>query len=120
MTAAYLLAAAAAIPADDTALWSASDVRDLLAKLATDLEPPETIETQAAERMPLTGPHLAEAIGRYLFRESPDVVSDYGRCVQVSQMLGNAANHLDVKEDHARADLLREYAHAVSIAGGAL
>jgi hypothetical protein len=119
MSAAYVLAAAANIPEGAELLWSNDDVRAYLAKLATDLDPGDVIDQQMVERIPLTGPHLAEAIGRHLFR-AEDVDTPYERCVQVAQLLGDCANRLDLRPDHVRADMLREYAHAVSIAGNAL
>lgn len=122
MSASYILAAAAAIPPSDEKLWSPNDLREFLAKLAQDLEPGETIDQQAterAERMPLTGAYLAEALGRQMFRAEA-VHTDYERCVLVAQLFGDSANQLDIKQDHARANLLREFAHAVSVAGGGL
>jgi len=118
VSAAFILAAAAKIT-DLEATWTGDEVRQHLVMLADALDPPDLTDLGMLERIPLTGPHLAEAIGRLLFRaEIP--TSDYGRCVQVSQLLGDAANRLDVKGDHMRANMLREYAHAVSLAGGAL
>lgn len=118
MTARYLLAAAAVIPVDGEP-WTPQEVRDHLALLADQLEPDDVTGQQLRERLPLTGPHVAEAVGRILFRaEVP--TSDYSRCVQVAQILGDCANRLDVAEDFARAELLRTYAHAVSTAGNAL
>jgi hypothetical protein len=118
MSAHYLLAAATQIDLQGL-IWTPREVRDHLVMLADKLDPPDMEDLQFRERIPLTGPHLAEAMGRLLFRaEVP--TTDYSRCVQVSQMLGDSANRLDVKEDFARANMLREYAHAVSVAGGAL
>lgn len=71
------------------------------------------------DRLPTSGPRLAEALGRALFRAEP-VDSDYARCVQVSQLLHDAAHHLDTHGDYARAALVREYAQSVSAAGNAL
>lgn len=70
-------------------------------------------------RLPSSGPRLAEAIGRSLFK-ADRVDSDYARCVQVSQLLGDAAIHLEAHGDLARAQLVREYAASVSAAGNAL
>lgn len=118
MSAAYLLAAATQVDLEGL-IWTPREVRDHLVMLADKLDPPDMVDLQMRERIPLTGPHLAEAIGRLLFRaEIP--TTDYARCVQVSQLLGDAANRLDVKEDFTRGNMLREYAHAVSVAGGAL
>ena len=118
MSAAYLLAAAAAVDVQGL-LWTPREVRDNLVHLADQLEPPDLVDLGLRDRIPLTGPHLAEAVGRLLFRaEIP--TSDYARCVHVSQLLGDSANRLDAKEDFTRANMLREYAHAVSVAGGAL
>lgn len=119
MSAAYVLAAAAAMPTGDEKSWSNDDVRQYLAQLASGLEPGDVTDQQMVERIPLTGPHLAEAIGRHLFR-AEQVSTPFERCIQISQLLGDCANRLDLKPDHARADMLREYAHSVSIAGNAL
>lgn len=119
MSAAYVLAAAAAIPEGEELLWSNNDMRQYLGKLATDLEPGDLVDQQFVSRIPLTGAHLAEAIGRHLFKAEA-VHSDYERCVQVAQLLGDCANRMDLWPDHARADLLRQYAHAVSMGGNAL
>lgn len=69
-------------------------------------------------RLPAAGPELSDAIGRALFRADP-TDSEYGRCVQVSQLLHNVARDIEPR-DPARAELVREYAHAVSAGGNAL
>lgn len=115
--AAFILSKAAQIKSDDL-LFTPQEVRRMLTQIADELEPAELVDQQT-QRIPLVGNYVAEYLGRLLFR-GEQVETDYARCVQVSHLLGDTANRLDTKGDHARADLVRRYAFAVSLAGNAL
>lgn len=117
--AAFVLERAVKVQSGEQTTYTAEEVRNLLVEISRDLEPGDLVDQQIEGRIPLVGNYVAEYLGRLFFR-AERVTTDYGRCVQVAQLLGDVANRIDLKGDHARGDLIREYAFGVSQAGNAL
>lgn len=115
--AAYLVEVAASLPAGKT--YAAEDVRELLVQLADDLVPPVLDDQQMWRHQPMPSGELARSLGHH-FQLVEEVHSDYERCVLVAQFFGTAANRLDAGGRHQRAEVLREFGHAVGQAGRAL